>query len=383
MLRVGLTGGIGSGKSTVARRVEQLGAVLVDADVIAREVVEPGTAGFEAVVAEFGPKLVTAEGALDRSALGAIVFADADRRGALNAIVHPLVQHRREELVAHAEPQAIVVEDIPLLVENELGAGFHLVMVVHAPADERVRRLVADRGMTEDDAWSRVRAQADDAARRAAADVWLDNSGSTGELLAQVDGVWAERVVPFEQNVRLCVPTPTPGLGDLVPYDESWQLQAERLVSRLTAVRGDHAMRIDHVGGTAVPGLVARDVIDLLAILGQGVEPADVADAFAEAGFPMHTGQEWDHASADPGRPATVRFVAHESPTLREALLMRDWLRADAHERETYNQWERALEASGHVTSGKYRDAKAEWWHPALARAQMWASRVGWVPGTE
>ena len=139
MLRVGLTGGIGSGKSTVARRLVEHGAVLIDADAIARQVVAPGTPGLQAVLTEFGESLRAPDGSLDRAALARVVFADESRRQALNAIVHPLVAAQRGELVDGAAPDAIVVEDIPLLIENNLGAVFHLVVVVSASAEERVR----------------------------------------------------------------------------------------------------------------------------------------------------------------------------------------------------------------------------------------------------
>jgi dephospho-CoA kinase len=188
-MRVGLTGGVGSGKSTVSAMLAERGAVIIDADAIAREVVEPGTPGFQAVVAKFGDAVVGPDGRLDRPALAAIVFADDVRRAELNAIVHPLVAQRSAELMAAASADAIVVYDVPLLAESELAAGFDAVVVVEAPADIRLRRL-AQRGMAENDARERMRAQASDEQRRAIADEVIRNDGSLEALAAQVDAVW-------------------------------------------------------------------------------------------------------------------------------------------------------------------------------------------------
>lgn len=192
MLRVGLTGGIGSGKSEVARRLVAHGAVLIDADVVAREVVEPGTPGLDAVAGEFGPDVLLPDGSLDRDRLGSIVFADAGRRAALNAIVHPLVGRRMQELFDAVPPGAVVVYDVPLLTENNLADLYDVVVVVDAPVETQVARLVADRGMTEEAARARIAAQATRDQRLAIADHVIDNSGSLGEVAAQVDALWAE-----------------------------------------------------------------------------------------------------------------------------------------------------------------------------------------------
>ncbi|WP_181874265.1 dephospho-CoA kinase [Marinitenerispora sediminis] len=191
MLRVGLTGGIGSGKTEVARRLAERGAVVIDADRLAREVVEPGTAGLAAVVAEFGADVLAPDGRLDRARLGEIVFADADRLARLNAIVHPRVAERTAELMAAAPEDAIVVYDVPLLVENDLGREYDVVVVVDAPDDLRVGRVVANRGMGEEQARARIRAQASREERLAAADVVVDNSGTVADLDARVAEVWA------------------------------------------------------------------------------------------------------------------------------------------------------------------------------------------------
>jgi dephospho-CoA kinase len=192
MLTVGLTGGIGAGKSAVVRRLAEHGAVIIDADRIAREVVEPGTPGLAEVVAEFGPEILTAEGRLDRERLGSVVFADAGRRAALNAIVHPLVGARSAELGQAADPDAVVVHDVPLLVENKLQDLYDTVIVVDTTADNQLDRLVRLRGMSEKDARARMAAQADRADRLAAADVVVTNNGSLDELNHRVDEVWEQ-----------------------------------------------------------------------------------------------------------------------------------------------------------------------------------------------
>jgi dephospho-CoA kinase len=188
-VRVGLTGGVGSGKSTVAKLLAGHGAVVIDADAIAREVVEPGTPGFDAVVEAFGADIVGPDGRLDRPALAAIVFGDEQRRVQLNAIVHPLVGQRTIEVAQAAAPDAVVVYDIPLLVENDMAGGFDFVIVVAADVATRLARLEA-RGMAEADARERMGAQASDEQRRAVADAVIENDGSLDDLGAAVDAVW-------------------------------------------------------------------------------------------------------------------------------------------------------------------------------------------------
>ena len=195
MLRIGLTGGIGSGKSTVAALLAEHGARVVDADRIAREVLEPGTPGLAAVVAEFGDGVLTADGALDRPALAAVVFGDPAARARLDAVVHPLVRARAAELVAEAPPDAVVVQDVPLLVETGQAGAYDLVLVVETDEEVRVQRLV-QRGLSADDARARIASQATDDQRRAVADVVLRNDGDRDTLAAQVERFWAEHVAP-------------------------------------------------------------------------------------------------------------------------------------------------------------------------------------------
>ncbi|OIV35870.1 dephospho-CoA kinase [Mangrovactinospora gilvigrisea] len=192
MLNVGLTGGIGSGKSTVSQALAARGAILIDSDVLAREVVAPGTDGLAAVVAEFGAAVLAPDGSLDRPALGAVVFADETRRAALNAIVHPRVRARSAEIAAAAGPGDVVVNDIPLLVETGLADRFEVVVVVDAADEVRLRRLAESRGMSAEEARARMSAQATREERLAAADVVLDNNGTPEELEAQVDRLWKQ-----------------------------------------------------------------------------------------------------------------------------------------------------------------------------------------------
>ncbi len=191
--RIGLTGGIGSGKSTVADLLAARGAVIVDADVLAREVVGPGTPGLASIVERFGRGVLTPDGALDRAALGGIVFSDASARADLNAIVHPAVRARASELRAEAlasDPDAVVVEVIPLLVETGQADAFDVVIVVDCPVEVQVRRVMQRSGLSRDEALARVRSQADRAERLAHADMVVDNSGDRGDLLKQVDAAW-------------------------------------------------------------------------------------------------------------------------------------------------------------------------------------------------
>lgn len=190
MLKIGLTGGIGAGKSEVSRLLASYGAVLVDADVIAREVVAPGTEGLAAVAAAFGSGVLRPDGSLDRPKLGSIVFADKEKLAALNAIVHPLVRRRTEELEAAAGPGAIVVNDVPLLAENGLAPLYDLVVVVDASDETRLERLVRLRGMTEEEARARMAAQATREQRLAVADLVIDNDGPLEELAPRVREVW-------------------------------------------------------------------------------------------------------------------------------------------------------------------------------------------------
>ena len=194
MYLIGLTGGIASGKSLVSTRLAELGATIVDADVLAREVVEPGTPGLAAIAEHFGPDVLLADGSLNRPALGAIIFADPEQREKLNSITHPAVWRRARELFDEAATDAVVVYDVPLLVEGAKGRqlDFDLIVVVNASTATRLQRLMELRGMTREEAGHRLNSQASDTERLAVADVVIDNNGGIDETLQQVDALWAK-----------------------------------------------------------------------------------------------------------------------------------------------------------------------------------------------
>ncbi len=395
MLRVGLTGGIGAGKSTVASRLAEHGALLIDADAIAREVVEPGTPGLAAIVAEFGEDVLADDGSLDRAALAERVFNDEAARGRLNGIIHPLIGERTAELFAGAAEDAIVVHDVPLLVENHLAPSYHLVLIVDAPVDVRVRRLAESRGMPESDARARIAAQADEQQRRAVADVWLDNSGLPDAIRAEVDALWSERLVPFEANVRHR--RPAPWRRELMEHDPAWPEQARRALDRVRMVAGERAVRADHIGATAVPDLPARDVIDLQLTVRTTDDVDALGPVLTDAGFPPAVSPVPDavspvpgavfHGGADPGRPVSLRVLADDHPAARRALLLRDWLRADADARAEYARIKREHTASGTsepttaaTENTGYAQAKQTWLDDVTAKAERWAAESGWTP---
>lgn len=192
---MGLTGGIASGKSVVAARLAEHGAVVVDADRIAREVVEPGTPALQRITEEFGPEVISADGALDRAALGAIIFADDEKRLLLNSITHPAIleeSQRQFAAAGAADPQAVVVYDVPLLTEARSRSEFDVVVVVSAPEETRIDRMVSLRGMSPEEATRRIRSQVPEEERRALADILIESGGTLEETLARADEVWDE-----------------------------------------------------------------------------------------------------------------------------------------------------------------------------------------------
>lgn len=354
MLMVGLTGGIGAGKSTVTAVLAEAGAVVVDADLIAREVVEPGSPGLAMLVAEFGEDILGPDGALDRAALAARAFVDAERTAALNAITHPLIGERTAELFGSAPEDAIVVHDMPLLVEGGMTPGYHLVIVVDTPAEIRLQRLVEFRGMPEGDARARMSRQATDEARRAAADVVIDNSGDRQTAVDLTSALVEVRLRPFEHNLR----TGTPVVGDrtVVAFRPEWAGEAERACGRLRHVVGQIATRIDHVGPTAVEGLDAPDVIDLQVTVRDAAAVEVALRTLTEAGYVRDRLSErpllhW----CDPARPLEVSILAEDDPEHEFSLLMAEVIGADPGARAEYaeilrradreetRQWERTL----------------------------------------
>lgn len=384
MLRIGLSGGIGAGKSSVSKTFAEYGAVIVDGDVIAREVVEPGTPGLASLVEAFGEGILQADGALDRPALASIAFSDDDKRKTLNGIVHPLVGKRRAELIEAAAPDAVIIEDIPLLVESGMAPLFPLVIIVHADEEVRVRRLIEYRGFSEDDARARIKAQATEQQRRAVADVWLDNTGTPQALVQKSHELWQQRILPFAHNLEAGLPAAA--APELVAYDPSWPEQAQRILARLNTACGHRALRIDHIGSTAVPGLDAKDVIDIQVTVDSLATADELAAALLTAGYPRlegitgdvpkpqgrstvtaldHTTDEslWHkrlHASADPGRPTNVHLRVAGWPNQQFALLFTAWINDDPAARQEYLTLEREVDAYG--------------------RAWEWAERTGWRP---
>lgn len=405
MLRIGLTGGIGAGKSTVSATFSELGGVVVDGDVIAREVVEPGTPGLAGLVDAFGDEILLPDGSLNRPALAAIAFSDEEKRQILNGIVHPLVGQRRSELISAAAADAVIVEDIPLLVESQMAPMFPLVVIVHADPELRVKRLIEYRNFTEEDARARIAAQATEEQRRAVADVWLDNSGSAGDLVEKARALWHERIRPFADNVE--AGRPAQSAPHLVPADPDWAVQAQRILARLRTTFGHRATRIDHIGSTAIPGLDAKDVIDIQVSVAALDVADEVSDALLAAGYVgtsitsdtgkrdgRSTAPEFDHTeadelwqkrlycSADPGRPTNVHVRVDGWPNQQFALLFVDWLEANPAVRADYQELKRRVAAQGHLTTGAYADAKEPWFLDAYRRAWEWADATGWRPAT-
>ncbi len=392
MLRIGLSGGIGAGKSTVSSTFAAEGGIVVDGDVIAREVVEPGTEGLAALVAAFGEDILLPDGSLNRPALAAVAFSDEEKRKTLNGIVHPLVGKRRAELIDAAPVGSVVVEDIPLLVESQMAPLFPLVIMVHADEDVRVARLIEHRGFSEEDARARIAAQATIEQRQAVADVWLDNHGSADELAAKARELWEQRIVPFARNVQAGVPAAV--APAVVSYDETWPEQARRIVARLGTTCGHRAVRIDHIGSTAVPDLDAKDVIDIQVTV-TSLEVADeLAGPLLTAGYPRvaditedvaHSDDKalWQkrfHASADPGRPTNVHIRVDGWPGQQFALLFPAWIAANPDERVEYLALKHDAMAAAPADSGEYADAKEPWLAGAYRRAWAWADETGWRP---
>ncbi len=393
MLKVGLSGGIGSGKSTVAAHLASRGAVLVDSDVIAREVVAPGTPGLADIVKDFGERVLAGDGSLDRAALGGIVFADAAARRALEAITHPRIADRTAELFAQAPADAVIVHEVPLLVEKGMGPAYHLVVIVGTPQAVRLRRLVDLRGMDPEQAQSRIDSQAQDSERRAAADVWLDNDSDLGALTRRLDALWDERLVPFEHNLRHGIPSRRPEALMISDPDPTWPDQAERVIGRLRRVLGERVVGIEHIGSTAVAGMPAKDVIDLQVAVNALVDLDDesLQRDLGRSGFLELPGPWWDYvpgagedvtapkrflAGADPQQFLHIHVREADGAARRRALMFRDWLRAEPSAHAEYAELKRSLVREG-LTSTRYAEAKEPWFSQAFVRAQVWAQRSG------
>ncbi|MFC7532781.1 dephospho-CoA kinase [Actinoplanes sp. GCM10030250] len=393
MLKVGLTGGIGAGKSAVATRLAERGAVIIDADVLAREVVRPGTDGLAEIVALFGPGVLTPAGELDRPALGRKVFGDEEARRGLERIIHPRVRTRTADLTHGAAPDAIVVNDVPLLVEAGLASSYHMVVVVAADRELRLERLTRLRGMTAAEAAARIDAQTDDATRSVAGDVVLVNDADLDRLHHQVDELWRDRLVEFERNVRLRRSAPKGSGLRIVPPDPEWPRVAARLSARIRHGLGAD-VEVDHVGSTAVPGLPAKDVVALMLSVRTLGEADALADRLGELGFPRRSGEWTDnahgvpggtwpkrmHGCADPGYRVNLHVRVTGSPGWRFALLIRDHLRAVPEARDAYAAAKIEL-AERHPDRAEYAVAKEPWFEAEARAADDWAAATGWQPG--
>jgi len=395
---VGLTGGIGAGKSAVAKRLAERGAVIIDSDRLAREVVAAGTDGLAEVVAAFGAELVGADGELDRPALGARVFGDDEARRRLERIIHPRVRARSTELVAAAPSDAVVINDVPLLVETGIAPAYHLVIVVEADVETRIGRLVETRAMTREQAAARIATQADDAQRRAAADVLLSNDAGLAQLDDRVDRLWVERLRPYEENLSAQRAAPLQRAVRIAAPDPGWPAQADRLIARIR-----HALRpqlgaeadVSHIGSTAVPGLSAKNVIDLMLAVRTLDEADALAGALASAGLPRRLGEWVDnargvpgktwpkrlHGSADPGQAVNLHVRVAGSPGWRFALLMRDHLRSVPAARDGYAAAKQVWQAQ-HPDRGSYAEAKEPWFDAEAEAAHEWAEQTGWQPSS-
>ena len=380
--------------------------IIVDGDVIAREVVQPGTEGLASLVEAFGDDILLPDGSLDRPALAAKAFRDDEARQKLNGIVHPLVGKRRAEIIAAVSEDAVVVEDIPLLVESGMAPLFPLVVVVHADVELRVRRLVEQRGMSEEDARARIAAQADDEQRRAVADIWLDNSGSPEDLVERARDVWNNRILPFAHNLSAASDRPGTGAigagrSDLARPGAAHRRPAEDGVRPQGVARRPH--RVDRGAGIRRQGRHRHP--DHRRITGGGRRtrravavrrlPAHRAHHRRTSPRPMPAAPSTDydhsddpalwrkriHASADPGRPTNVHIRVDGWPNQQFALLFVDWLAAnpDGAGRLPGRQ-ARGRKAGADGDTASYVAAKEPWFLDAYRRAWEWADSTGWRP---
>ncbi|MDQ1293761.1 MAG: Dephospho-CoA kinase [Actinomycetota bacterium] len=390
MLRIGLTGGIAAGKTTVARHLGRLGARVLDADEIAREVMARDTPGLRAVVEEFGPRILGPDGSLDRTVLGQIVFSDSQARKLLNSLVHPLIEERAQALVARLPERTVMVHEVPLLVENGLQDRYHLVIVVHAPGSERARRLVSERGLSPEQARTRIISQAGDDERKEAADLWLDNgarSAQACEWRGTLGAWWTGRVQPFHRNILTRTPAPRPARLTIHPADPQWADAGRRLARRIAFACGAAALRVDHHGSTAVPGLPAQDVIDLQLVVRDAHVARELRPALEQAGFvrPVDESPRTDakeilrapFLSCDPWRAADLHIHSQDCSRWSERLLLRDWLRALPEERARYAALK--TDVTG-MPVEDYLAAKEPWERHSLKLARDWARRTAWTP---
>lgn len=390
MLRVGLTGGIGSGKSTVTALLRELGAVVTDADLLAREVVAVGAPALTAIVERFGPSMLLPDGGLDRAALARIVFPDPAALRDLEAITGPAIASRAAALRARVPPERVDVYDMPLLVEHGLWVQEHLCVVVWASEASRLSRLVGKRGIPEADARARIARQATDEQRHAAADAWIDNDGAPEATAATVRALWRERLVPYHRNLRSGRRARRPETLTLVAGQPEWANRGARVSARVAAALAGRGVVVAHIGSTAVPGLLAKDVVDLqvgVRRLADADEPGFEA-ALNAAGYLRTVANVQDHphpAGADPTGWAKRYYGGQDpgcvvhlhvreigSPGYLFALAFRDWLRAEPGARADYTAHKLHL-AERYAATSDYAQAKEAWFAEAYPRVMAWA----------
>lgn len=369
MLRIGLTGGIGAGKSTVSTILAAHGAMIVDADRIAREVVAPGEPLLAELAAAFGQEVIDSDGGLDRAALATAAFVDEEATARLNGLMHPAIRDRTAVHFARHSDAEVVVHDVPLLVENDMTPAYHLNLLVDVPAEVRLTRLMESRGMDRTDAESRISRQADDEQRRHACDVIIDNAGPVEDTQQQVKRLYEERIAPFAENLveqrraeRGCVDLIDPGVID-------WPAHAQRIIAKLRHGT-DGAYALEHIGSTSVPGLPAKDVIDLQLLVPDLDAARRLAPRLGDLGYPGreladHLGEDrfegkWLHANTDPGRGVNLHVRTEGSFAADFARSFRDLLSDDAAERDAYARLKQELARShvGDPTSDGYAEAK-------------------------
>lgn len=389
MLLIGVTGGIGSGKSTLAAMLSERGGALIDADALAREVVAPGSDALAEIVANFGPRVLQSDASLDRSALAQIVFSDGAALQVLESITHPRIRSLFEQRLTTLPSDTVVIHEVPLLAEKSLDDQYHLVIGVTVSAAVREERLLA-RGMRRDDIAQRLSYQATDEERAHHCDVLVANDDSLGQLSRAVDRLWFDRIVPFAANLASGTAAARDLEVRLVPSRPDWRESADRLIRRLRRHIGA-AQSITHIGSTAVPGLPAKDIIDLQVSVPDLAE-VNAAD-FLAAGFAWHPTIDRDtprpsdpdpsawrkrfFQSCDPGRPVNVHVRQSGSPGERFARLFPAWLAADGAARQEYAALKESLALQG-LTTGEYADAKEPWLSAHEARMLAWAESAGW-----
>ena len=312
MMRIGLCGGMGSGKSTVAALLRERGAHLIDADAIARDIVQPGSAALLEIGARFGPRVLLPDGSSDRAALARIAFSDAQALQDLEAITHPRIWAATNEQFAALPADAIAVHDMPLLVEKRMSPEYHLVIAVLADPERRIRRLVDQRGLDLADILRRIAVQASDAQRRAAADVLIDNNTTPRELAAQVGQLWHERIAPFAANLAAGLPaSPTRISADAVILAQ----QAARIAARIRRAESGG----DHLDAVPVRMTLLQRRTQILHVAipagqqGEDPERDEVSRRLTQAGFPPIEAAANHRGNADPAWPAHIELTSASS----------------------------------------------------------------------